>query len=81
MNQMTTLVRRELWEHRAIVFVPGVFGLLFVVAVILGIFGFANVRIDGGVPEERAAGEVPRAADRPRSAISPTGSGRTSGGR
>lgn len=49
MNQMTTLVRRELWEHRAIVFVPGVFGLLFVVAVILGIFGFANVRIDGDV--------------------------------
>jgi hypothetical protein len=47
MNQMTTLVRRELWEHRAIVFVPGVFGLLFVVAVILGIFGLANVRIDG----------------------------------
>jgi len=47
MNQMTTLVRRELWEHRAIVFVPGVFGLLFVVAVILGIFGLANVRING----------------------------------
>lgn len=47
MNQLTTLLRRELWEHRAIFFVPCVFGGLFVLAAILGIFGAANVTIDG----------------------------------
>ena len=47
MNQLTTLLRRELWEHRAIFFVPCVFGGLFVLAAILGIFGAANVTIEG----------------------------------
>lgn len=47
MNQMTTLLRRELWEHRSIFAVPGVFGGLFVLAAILGIFGVVNVTIDG----------------------------------
>ena len=47
MNQLTTLLKRELWEHRAVFFVPCVFGGLFVIAAILGIFGLANVTIDG----------------------------------
>jgi ABC-2 type transport system permease protein len=47
MNQMTTLLRRELWEHRSIFAVPTVFGGLFVLAAILGIFGLVKVGLDG----------------------------------
>lgn len=48
MNQMITLFRRELWEHRSIYGVPIVFGGLFVVAAILGVFGLVKVTMGDG---------------------------------
>ncbi|MEJ2513715.1 MAG: ABC-2 transporter permease [Gammaproteobacteria bacterium] len=48
MNQMITLFRREIWEHRSILAVPTVFGGLFVVAAILGVFGLVKVTMGDG---------------------------------
>lgn len=48
MNAMKTLVRRELWEHRAIVLVPIAFGALFVVVNLLAALGVVKVQIDAG---------------------------------
>jgi ABC-2 type transport system permease protein len=47
---MTTLLRRETWEHRAIVVAPAVFGALFILISILAAAGAIHVQIgDGGV--------------------------------
>lgn len=45
MKKMTTLIGRELMEHRSSWIVPAVFGTLFVLAAILAVFGI--VRIGG----------------------------------
>jgi len=45
-NQMITLLRRELAEHPASWMVPAVLGGLFVAAALLAVFGFARVGID-----------------------------------
>lgn len=50
MSAMTTLLRRETWEHRAIVVAPTVFGALFILISILAAAGAIHVQIgDGGV--------------------------------
>lgn len=46
MNQMITLLRRELAEHPASWMVPAVLGGLFVVAALFAVFGIARVGID-----------------------------------
>ncbi|NGP52572.1 hypothetical protein G6N75_03575 [Thioalkalivibrio sp. XN8] len=46
MNQMMTLLRRELVEHPASWMVPAVLGALFVVAALFAVFGIARVGID-----------------------------------
>ena len=46
MNQMMTLLRRELIEHPASWMVPAVLGGLFVVAALFAVFGIARVGID-----------------------------------
>lgn len=46
MNQMMTLLRRELVEHPASWMVPAVLGALFVVAALFAVFGVARVGID-----------------------------------
>ena len=46
MNQMITLLRRELAEHPASWMVPAVLGGLFVVAALFAVFGVARVGID-----------------------------------
>ena len=46
MNQMITLLRRELAEHPGSWMVPAVLGGLFVVAALFAVFGIARVGID-----------------------------------
>jgi len=48
MNVMKTLIRRELWEHRAITLAPIAFGALFVVVNLLAALGVVKVQIDSG---------------------------------
>jgi len=45
-NQMITLLRRELTEHPASWMVPAVLGGLFVIAALFAVFGIARVGID-----------------------------------
>ena len=49
MSAMTTLLRRELWEHRAILVTPVVVGILILAALLLPIVAgtFGDVSIDG----------------------------------
>jgi ABC-2 type transport system permease protein len=47
-SAMRTLVRRELWEHRAITLVPIAFGALFVLVNLLAALGVVKVQIDAG---------------------------------
>ena len=49
MNEMSTLLRRELWEHRAIVVTPIVVGALIVAALLLPVFAgtMGDVRMEG----------------------------------
>jgi len=50
MSVMTTLLKRETWEHRAILIAPTVFGGLFILVAILAAAGAIHVQIgDGGV--------------------------------
>jgi len=48
MNAMKTLVRRELWEHRAIALVPLAFGGLFVLVNLLAALGVVRIQVDAG---------------------------------
>lgn len=48
MSVMSTLVRRELWEHRAISLAPIAFGALFVIVNLLAALGVVKVHVDGG---------------------------------
>jgi len=48
MNAMRTLVRRELWEHRAITLAPIAFAALFVAINLLAALGVVKVQIDSG---------------------------------
>ncbi len=48
MNTMKTLVRRELWEHRAITLAPIAFGALFVLVNLLAALGVIKIQIDAG---------------------------------
>ena len=48
MSPMRTLLRRELWEHRAITLAPVVFGGLFVAVNLLAALGVVKVQIDAG---------------------------------
>jgi len=45
MNDMTTLLRRELWEHRAITVAPSVFAALFMVVALLAAAGAIHVQV------------------------------------
>ena len=45
MNDMTTLLRRELWEHRAITVAPSVFAALFIVVALLAVAGAIHVQV------------------------------------
>ena len=49
MSTMTTLLRRELWEHRAILVTPVVVAVLILAALLLPVLAgtFGNVSIDG----------------------------------
>ena len=44
MNAMTTLLRRELWEHRGVTWAPAAFGGLFVLVALLAARGMVTVR-------------------------------------
>lgn len=44
MNAMTTLLKRELWEHRGVTWAPGAFGGLFVLVGLLAASGLVTVR-------------------------------------
>lgn len=46
MNAMGALVRRELWEHRAIVLAPAAFGILFIVVNLLAAAGVVHIQIN-----------------------------------
>jgi ABC-2 type transport system permease protein len=48
MSKITALVRRELWEHRAIVFAPATFGALFVLVNFLAALGIVKIQIEAG---------------------------------
>ena len=45
MSAMTTLLRRETWEHRAIVIAPSVFAGLFIVIALLAAAGAIHIQI------------------------------------
>lgn len=45
MNDMTTLLRRELWEHRAITVAPAVFAALFTVVALLAAAGAIHIQV------------------------------------
>lgn len=46
MSTLQALMRRELWEHRAIVLAPAAFGALFVVVNLLAALGVVKIHID-----------------------------------
>ena len=48
MSTIIALVRRELWEHRAIVFAPAIFGALFVLVNLLAAVGIVKIQIEAG---------------------------------
>ncbi len=48
MSAMKTLIRRELWEHRAIVLAPAAFAALFIIVNLLAAAGVVKVQIDAG---------------------------------
>ena len=48
MSEMRMLVRRELWEHRAISLAPLVFGALFVAVNLLAALGLVKIHVDAG---------------------------------
>lgn len=48
MSPMRMLIRRELWEHRAISLVPLAFGALFIAVNLLAALGVVKVHIDAG---------------------------------
>ena len=48
MSAMRMLIRRELWEHRAISLVPLAFGALFIAVNLLAALGVVKVHIDAG---------------------------------
>jgi len=49
MSEMSTLLRREVWEHRAIVVTPIVVGALIIAALLLPVFAgtMGDVRVEG----------------------------------
>jgi ABC-2 type transport system permease protein len=46
MSTLQALMRRELWEHRAIVLAPAAFGALFVIVNLLAALGVVKIHID-----------------------------------
>jgi ABC-2 type transport system permease protein len=46
MSTLQALMRRELWEHRAIVLAPAAFGALFVIVNLLAAVGVVKIHID-----------------------------------
>jgi hypothetical protein len=45
MSTLQALMRRELWEHRAIVLAPAAFGALFVIVNLLAALGVVKIHI------------------------------------